>query len=367
MAPNLAALKTQYAAMGDPPEDADAVWKRARGYEFERVLKALLDNDGLDPRASYKAPGEQIDGSFVLDGRVFLLEAKWHADQLPASTLYQFKGKVDGKLVGTLGVFISMSGFSQDAVDALTAGKSLNVVLFDKPDIDAAIVRGRGFKDVLKLKLRKAAEEGLAYFPAEGDLVSRKSARAGAKAASGTQKFTLNTATSQDLATAPNLIIVCEGRADRAVLSTLVERIDAGQGRRVAIVSANGKLGLPGLANALRSIASGGAQVVVVADSDGDVQETEAFLKRGIDFEGWTMVVADPDLEGWLHLDPSLKRVFPFPARETAYSEAAAKLDLEDLRKDEAFSTLYSAIVEALPASPDAPKTPRKPPARKKK
>jgi hypothetical protein len=41
-----------------------------------------------------------------------LLEAKWHRDEfeLPASTIYEFKGKVDGKLVGTVGIFISMSG-----------------------------------------------------------------------------------------------------------------------------------------------------------------------------------------------------------------------------------------------------------------
>lgn len=89
--------------------------------------------DRLDPRTSYKLAGEQVDGSFFLDGTVFLLEAKWHAKEIAASSLYEFKGKVDGKLLGTLGVFISMSGYSEDAVNALTLGKTLNLVLCKRP------------------------------------------------------------------------------------------------------------------------------------------------------------------------------------------------------------------------------------------
>lgn len=107
---------------------------------LQPVMAAILPVQTFRIEPSYKAKGEQIDGSFYLDGTFILLEAKWHADPIPASTLYQFKGKVDGKLVGTLGVFISMSGYSEDAVDALTAGKSLNLILFNKEDIDAAIV-----------------------------------------------------------------------------------------------------------------------------------------------------------------------------------------------------------------------------------
>jgi hypothetical protein len=133
------AIAKLYAKPSAPPAGADRRWLRQRGFEFERLLNKLLTSERLDPRTSYKSLGEQVDGSFFLDGSVFLLEAKWQADPLPASTLYQFKGKVDGKLIGTCGVFISMSGYSKDAVDALTVGKSLNVILFDKKDIDAAI------------------------------------------------------------------------------------------------------------------------------------------------------------------------------------------------------------------------------------
>lgn len=58
-------------------------------------------------------------------------------DPLPASSIYQFRGKVEGKLVGTIGVFISMSGFSNDAADALVAGKVISTVLFNGDDMRA--------------------------------------------------------------------------------------------------------------------------------------------------------------------------------------------------------------------------------------
>ena len=56
-----------------------------------------------------------------MGGKTYLLEAKWRKQPIPASDLYAFKGKVDGKLVGTIGVFISMSDYSADAIDALKA------------------------------------------------------------------------------------------------------------------------------------------------------------------------------------------------------------------------------------------------------
>ena len=47
-----------------------------RGFEFEKLITSKLHNEGLEPKASYKPKGEQIDGSFFWNGSTFLLEAK---------------------------------------------------------------------------------------------------------------------------------------------------------------------------------------------------------------------------------------------------------------------------------------------------
>jgi hypothetical protein len=161
-------FRETYANLKSPPPAVSADWYRRRGRQLERVLNALLEEEGLEPRLHYRSRGEEIDGSFVVNGRVFLLEAKWHDSPIAASALYAFKGKVDGKLVGTLGIFISMSDYSVDAVDALTVGKDMNVLLFDKGDLDACMDRNVGFKTVLGFKLRLACEIGLVYAPYKG-------------------------------------------------------------------------------------------------------------------------------------------------------------------------------------------------------
>ncbi|MCK9895415.1 restriction endonuclease [Frankia sp. AgB32] len=118
---------------------------------------------GLQPWPAFRPKGEEIDGSFVRCGRAYLLEAKWHGNKIPASTIYQFKGKVDGKLTGTIGVMVSMSDYSDNAVEALRSGKELNVILFGKQDIRAAAVDG--IDAVLDFKLRVAAQFGDPYVP----------------------------------------------------------------------------------------------------------------------------------------------------------------------------------------------------------
>jgi len=132
-----------------------------RGYQLEKILEFVLQD--LEPQAAYKPKGEQVDGSFFWNGQTFLLEAKWHAKKLPASDIYAFKGKVDGKFHTTSGIFLSCSGYSDDAVDALRYGKVVNVLLFDQTDLDVIIENNIPFIDVLKYKLRSAGDSGDPY------------------------------------------------------------------------------------------------------------------------------------------------------------------------------------------------------------
>lgn len=42
-----------------------------RGYEFEKLIEAKLASEKLEPRASYKPKGEQVDGSFFGKEKLF--------------------------------------------------------------------------------------------------------------------------------------------------------------------------------------------------------------------------------------------------------------------------------------------------------
>lgn len=157
--------RTEFQRLDVGIELLTAAERRDRGNEFENLLYSVLWDEELEPRTRFRPEGEEIDGSFVLFEKVFLLEAKWHKDPMPASELYAFKGKVDGKISGTLGIFISMSGYSEDAIAAFQKGKELTVVCFDGDDTRKIFRNEVDFRQVLRWKLRQAAEIGEVYVP----------------------------------------------------------------------------------------------------------------------------------------------------------------------------------------------------------
>ncbi|WP_339541381.1 restriction endonuclease [Pseudomonas sp. RA_5y_Pfl1_P24] len=344
-------LRQWYTELSELAPDADAVAKRRRGYDFEKVLKGLLESEGLEPRSSYKSPGEQIDGSFYLDGGFLLLEAKWHADPIPASTLYQFKGKVDGKLVGTLGVFISMSGYSADAVDALIAGKSLNLILFTKEDMDAAIIQEIGFKQILKEKLRKAAEEGLAFYPIVTELVKTSASEPVHIERAHYDRVTGKVLRNGAQPAAPtDLIIVCESDTDREVLANIVQRILSGSktAKKIEIISALGKISVPRIANSLL-MANPDIRVLTVVDSDNDVAGSQLLLSNNIEPTNWAPIIIDPQIEEWLGLsEEEMRRLRRNASRLNRYLQAVEQLDIDQLRKaDPAFDSFYHEVLSA--------------------
>lgn len=341
-------IKADYEALLSLQPDADGNAKRARGFAFERLLNKLFTHDKLEPRAGYRPSGEQVDGSIYLDGRVYLLEAKWHADPMPASTLYQFKGKVDGKLLGTIGFFISMSGYGDDAVDALALGKGLNIVLVDSADMDAAILRQNGIKNVLKLKLRKAAEEGVIYFPVEGKLVTAKTTRMVEIEDLRFDALTGNVMAMQHIPpVTADLLIVCEYDSDRAAIAVLAERIlaAAGSSRSIKILTAMGKISIPKVANALWSTFHTESKVLIVTDADNDHSGTVTMLTNGIEFNEWVAAIPNPSIETWLGLDAQLVRK-KGQSRASTCRVAAGELDIEALRtSDTEFARFYDAIL----------------------
>src|ERR1035437_7101163 len=171
-------LFQEYERLKRLPHDELAKTKRQRGRDFENILRDLLGLEDLDPEIRLRPDGEEIDGSFKLQTRYFLLEAKWTSAPQPASSIYAFQGKVQGKLEGTLGIFIAVNGFSPDCPDALVKGKALNIILFDGNDIEAALQSDVSFSSILESKLRMAAEYGVPFAPWK-EIISKKAELSG--------------------------------------------------------------------------------------------------------------------------------------------------------------------------------------------
>lgn len=132
-----------------------------RGFAFERFLKSLLDAYGLDPRSSFRNTGEQIDGSFALNGSTYLVEARWRATVADAAALHAFHGKIDQKAEWSRGLFISMAGFSQDGLSAF--GRAKKLICMDGLDLYETLNDGLSFSEVIERKVRRAAETGAPF------------------------------------------------------------------------------------------------------------------------------------------------------------------------------------------------------------
>jgi len=133
----------------------------ARGYAFETFLRALFEVYGLAPREPFRNRGEQIDGSFVLANETYLLEAKWEAKPTGAADLHGFQGKLEQKAAWARGLFVSHAGFTDDGLLAFGRGK--RVICMDGFDLYEMLQRGLPLDHVLDRKIRRAAENGLAF------------------------------------------------------------------------------------------------------------------------------------------------------------------------------------------------------------
>ncbi|WP_010148391.1 TOPRIM nucleotidyl transferase/hydrolase domain-containing protein [Serinicoccus profundi] len=275
MNPGTADWREAFRSQEALAEDASKTEKAARGRRLEEIFHDMLDEAGLQPRLSYKPSGEELGGSFVMHGRTMLLELKWQKAPQPASTLYQFTGKVGGKLTGTVGLFVSMSGYSADAVNALVVGKEINIVLMDGEDV-RAIVDGRiGIELAIETKLRAAAESGTPFVP-----------------------LTEFTQTQRKLE--KTRVVLVEGRLDERIVRLLIDRFGT-EPDRVAVIPAGGRANFGKLAQSLYPALTQPCSFVVVTDGDGMPAQVRKDLSdefaRSLPGATVRIVVLDPTIE----------------------------------------------------------------------
>ncbi|HMG69271.1 MAG TPA: hypothetical protein VK588_16350 [Chitinophagaceae bacterium] len=140
---------------------------QARGLQLEKFLNDLFNFFDLDPKSSFKIAGEQIDGSFTFDNTDYLLEAKWQKKVINAQDLYGFGGKIQGKLKNTLGLYVSLEGYSPECTKTENPAVKA-IILMDGADL-MQILEGRiKLNDMLYIKRRHAAQTGEIYYRISG-------------------------------------------------------------------------------------------------------------------------------------------------------------------------------------------------------
>jgi hypothetical protein len=155
----LARLREEFSQLA---LDAD---RNKAGLALERLLNQLFSLFELRPRQPFKIRGEQIDGSFELDGQIYLVESKWENHALSEAPLLVFRGKIEGKSTFTRGVFIALNDISAQARDATTRGKAPSFFVMNGHDLMMILSEAMSLTDFLRRRVRLLAEEGRVCVP----------------------------------------------------------------------------------------------------------------------------------------------------------------------------------------------------------
>lgn len=153
-------LRKSFFVMAQATDDP-----QARGYGLEDLIGDLCDVHEIVYRPPYKTASEQIDGYLQYGGFDYLLETRWRQSYPNLTDLSAFKAKVDRKLESTRGLFFSIVGYRNEVLMDFMRGGSTNVILVDGQDLSLILEGHISLNDAMQLKVNKAAQEGIIYFP----------------------------------------------------------------------------------------------------------------------------------------------------------------------------------------------------------
>ncbi|MGX1976900.1 restriction endonuclease [Streptomyces kronopolitis] len=140
-----------------------AVDPHKRGTDFEGFINELFGLYDLEPRAEYSLDHEQIDGAFLLNTDHYVLEAKWWNKAIGRRELDVFKANIERKGKNTLGLYVSMSGYSSDALAVYSY--STPFITMDGSDFMAVLDQRIRLDELLSRKKSHASQTGHCYLP----------------------------------------------------------------------------------------------------------------------------------------------------------------------------------------------------------
>jgi hypothetical protein len=134
------------------------------GYDFQNWFYDLLDFCEITNRRPYVHKGRQIDGSLTVSGTTYLVELKFTSDQAGATDIDSFYKKVTTKADNTMGIMVSISGYSKTAIGEASGDKT-PLLLMDHSHIYYVLGGIMGMSDVIDRIRRHASQTGEAYLP----------------------------------------------------------------------------------------------------------------------------------------------------------------------------------------------------------
>ena len=151
---------------------SSSITPQIRGYEFEKVVSRLFGVSNVLVRESFtrNAGSEQIDEALQLDNWYYLVECKWRSKKTSRGEVDVFCTKVGRSGAQTMGVFISVNGWSSKVVDLLKQNADKRVLLMSGDDIRAVLAEAIPLVDLLRVKVQALSLTSEPFISAEDAL-----------------------------------------------------------------------------------------------------------------------------------------------------------------------------------------------------
>ena len=135
------------------------------GYDFQVWFYELLDFSEISNRKPYVHKNRQIDGSLTVSGTTYLVELKFTAGPAAATDIDSFYKKITTKADNTMGVMVSISGYSSVAKQE-ASGDRTPMLLLDHSHLYMVLGGIMGLGDLVNRVRRHASQTGEAYLAA---------------------------------------------------------------------------------------------------------------------------------------------------------------------------------------------------------
>ena len=147
-----------------------------RGYSLEKIMNSLFRISEILVSEAFtrNAGGEQIDGAFKFDGWYYLVECRWRAKIASQSEVDGLRGKLDRSGAQTMGLFISVNGWSCHVEKLLKQNPDKRVLLMNGEDIRAVLAEDIPLAELLRAKIEALNLQTEPFVGVE-DIISRLS------------------------------------------------------------------------------------------------------------------------------------------------------------------------------------------------
>jgi len=140
-----------------------------RGYDLQDLLGRVFQTHGISLARPFtrNEGSEQIDGAFKLDGWYYIVECRWRQALANIRELDGLSGQLDRSGPQTLGLFLSIEGWSKNVPVLLKQSPRKNIFLANGIDLRTTLSEPLDLRKVLSAKLEALNVRCEPYLPVQ--------------------------------------------------------------------------------------------------------------------------------------------------------------------------------------------------------